>query len=117
MKYGEEDLFAWEKYGSWPINSYWSQSEDLILEQIRNFLLDLNKLYAKESTIFLVSSQGRLRHFLKLLPNAYRKLVDSNGLSIKTGHVAKLDLDAEQAELIYWNKNAQEIIGLESLAH
>lgn len=100
---GREELEAWEKYSKWPTESGWKSSEAIVTAEIKSFAEDLIKKYQSDAKILAISSNGRLRYFLKLISNEFETRVKNQNLKIATGNFCKINYNNNQWHLEFWN--------------
>lgn len=103
-KFGKDELEGWEKYCKWPINSGWENSEIIVREQVLHFSNDLIKKHSEVEKILVISSNGKLRYFLSLIPNEFERHISDNIIKIKTGSTCGLTYSDGKWLLDYWNK-------------
>lgn len=108
-KFGREDLDQWNKHGNWPKHGAWGSSDQEIQNQVRSFVDDLCD-HSQTTNVLIISSNGRLRYFLKLLPELYRKHSQKNGIKVATGKVSVLSKHGSTLDLICWNLDPYEAI-------
>lgn len=108
LKFGS-DFEGWEKLGRWPKNSKWPETEQNIIQQIKSFSKDLIKKYKPEDVIVAVSSNGKLRYFLKLIDKEFEKHLNNGGVKVKTGSTCLIACTEEKIELIAWNVKPEEL--------
>lgn len=104
QRFGDADYEAWEKKSSWPSQGQWSESEDAVIARITAFAHDLAQRYTEQDTILVVASNGCLRYFLKLIPNAFEEKIQQQQLKIGTGHLCCLQYQNNAWTLKYWNQ-------------
>lgn len=106
---GQEELDAWERKGDWPVRAGWAQTEAEVLAQLRSFLDDVSSRYASDSRVVLVTSNGRLRMLLKLVPSAFAKQLERGALKVATGHACLLTLRNDALDAVGWNLNPGQL--------
>ena len=102
-KFGAKELEEWEKNCRWPINAGWKGSEHLVRNEISSFSEDLFERYKKQDNILVISSNGRLRYFLNLIPGEFENHVKNGKTKVKTGNVCKFTYSNNKWNLNYWN--------------
>lgn len=107
-KFGAE-LDDWEKYGKWPEYSKWPETEEEVIGQVRSFVQDLAKTYKSQDTVVAVSSNGKLRYFLKLIENEFENRLKSGNVKVGTGNACVLKFNGTKPELVAWNIKAAEL--------
>lgn len=103
-KFGTEELENWEKFCQWPVNRHWSNSESFVRTEALAFAADLVKLHKPDDTIIVISSNGKLRYFLNLIPGAFETHVAAMSTKVKTGNICGLTYADNQWELNYWDQ-------------
>jgi len=107
-RFGEEDLLAWESACVWPEGAGWSGSEEETAAEVRAFADDLLAAAENESCAAAVSSNGRLRYFLKLVDGAFAEAVRRRSFSVRTGNLCWLRHDGGAFRLAGWNIDPRE---------
>lgn len=103
-KFGAVELENWEKHYQWPKNAGWNKSEQTVQEEAISFATDLIHKHHPNDTILVVSSNGKLRYFLNLIPGEYEKYSHNRLLKIKTGNICGLSFNGNQWTTNYWNQ-------------
>lgn len=100
-RFGEDALIAWRDKGTWPEHGNWGQSEAEVLEETRSFLMDITQRFTADDSVIAVTSNGRLKYFLK----ACAHNVPVGEVSVKTGSICLVrKREGLQSEVIFWNK-------------
>lgn len=107
-KFGTE-LKAWNEQSIWPKNSAWPENEAVITDNIKSFAQELSKKHDFTDIVIIVSSNGILRYFLKLIENSFENQLKQGGLSVKTGNACKLVFDQGKFKLEAWNIKPVEL--------
>lgn len=107
-KFGAE-LDDWEKYGKWPQNSKWLETEKEIDQQVRSFVQSLADKHNQQDTVIAVSSNGKLRYFLKLIENEFESRLKSGSVKVGTGNACVIRFNASKPELVAWNIKVAEL--------
>jgi probable phosphoglycerate mutase len=102
---GQEELDAWESRGEWPTRAGWSQTEAEVQGQLLSFLDELVIRYGSNAVVALVTSSGRLRMLLKLVPPVLEKQIEAGTLKVATGHACLLSRRADALVVLGWNLN------------
>lgn len=106
-RFGNAELDDWNKRGIWPKNAKWPESEKQIVAAVAAFVNDLRR--ANLNTAVVISSNGVLRYFLTLIPEAFESYVRSGSGKVRTGHVSLLEINREDSRLIAWDKDPKEL--------
>ncbi|WP_218813900.1 histidine phosphatase family protein [Rickettsiella endosymbiont of Dermanyssus gallinae] len=107
QKGGEVELAAWEKLSQWPKEADWLGSPEIIFSEIKAFTDDLIKKYAPEDTILVVTSNGRLRYFLQLIPAAFTQHIQDHSFKVSTGNICLFEHDSKGWQIKFWNKKPE----------
>jgi len=102
-KYGIEMLENWEKHCKWPLN-VWKSSEPIVREEVVSFANDLVTRHKKDDVILVISSNGKLRYFLSLIPGEFEERVKTESVKIKTGNVCRFAFVDDKWKVNYWNR-------------
>ncbi len=103
-------LSAWENSSVWPENSGWSGSAAQIISEVKALAEDLIEQYEATDTILLISSNGRLRYFLKLISQAFEQRVDNKALKVLTGNVCFFLYENKKWQIKFWNKSPDYLL-------
>ena len=101
-KYGDIELNEWNEQGKWA-NSF-DDSELDIEEQIGSFVREAIINQADKKLILAVTSNGRLKYFLKLIPDIYREYLEKTKWKVATGNICLLSYEKSSWRLICWNE-------------
>jgi len=104
-KFGAADLESWNRFGRWPEHSDWGQSPDQIMGEIEEFCAALAPKLAHGLNFLAVTSNGRLKFFLKMIPEAFASAKQREELTVKTGNVSIFSLKPGTKEFrsLDWN--------------
>lgn len=101
------ELAAWEKLSQWPKEAEWLGSPELIFSEIKVFTNKLIKKYESEDNILVITSNGRLRYFLQLIPGAFEQYVQNNTFKVNTGNTCLFVHDSKGWHIKFWNKKPE----------
>ncbi len=106
LKFGQEMFDAWNKLGVWPADSDWGDSQETIIEQIRNFVQTVIEDLGSERNVLAITSNGRLKYFLKLIPGAFDQAAQKQTLKVGTGKVSVFHFDKMSGKFtcLAWNE-------------
>ncbi len=108
-RFGAAALQAWDERCEWPREGDWGGSADQALTEARSFFEDLERRYSANDPVLVVTSNGRLRYFLKLVPAEFARRVADGSFKVKTGHVCGLARGADGTLRVrYWNASPSE---------
>jgi len=102
-RYGAEPLEAWNKHSAWPAEASFKPLEDVIISEVRDLAQEIVKFHDSDSTVVLVSSNGKLRYFLKLVKGAFEQHVEQQEFKVRTGALCKLTHKNNKFSISYWN--------------
>ncbi|MFM2322571.1 MAG: hypothetical protein RLZZ225_724 [Pseudomonadota bacterium] len=103
-------LSAWENSSVWPENSGWSGSAAQIISEVKALAEDLIEQYEATDTILLISSNGRLRYFLKLISQAFEQRVANKALKVLTGNICFFLYENKKWQIKFWNKSPDYLL-------
>jgi probable phosphoglycerate mutase len=107
-KFGS-DLDNWEKHGKWPENSRWPESEKDVIHKVKSFVRELTIKYRSEDVVLAVTSNGKVRYFLKLIEHEFDNKLKTGTLKVGTGNACVVAHDGKQFEIVAWNINPAEL--------
>jgi broad specificity phosphatase PhoE len=105
-RFGTATLKSWDEQSRWPSNAGWASNEAEVILDIRSFLSDVT--IAAKSPVLVVSSNGRLRYFLKLIEGAFEDKLANGCLKMRTGACSALKLGPD-SKVLFWDKRADEL--------
>ena len=108
-KFGEEALHDWTTKCIWPANGEWRRSPLVIQSEIVSLVDELKLKHSASENILLVTSNGRLRYFLSIVPNEFEKHVQSQSFKVATGNVCVMSLVGDRFELRAWNAAPEQL--------
>lgn len=103
-QFGAQPLRDWQEKSLWPSQGNWGSSAATVIQEIQSFVTELLSLHKENETLLVVSSNGKLRYFLTLVPGEFDKRVIQASFKMKTGNIAKLRLDNGTYSIPYWNQ-------------
>lgn len=102
-----EELSAWENLSAWPKNAAWLGSPAHMHKEIREFSEDLVAHYDPSDVILVMTSNGRLRYFLKLIPGLFNQYVKNKQFKVATGNICLLTYETRKWQIKFWNKGPE----------
>lgn len=102
-QFGAEELKAWERYSIWPTQGDWGSSEGMVRAEAASFMAYLVKNHQPNDTVLVVSSNGRLRYFLTVIPGEFERRAKTKSFAVKTGNISQLSYLHDQWSLDYWD--------------
>lgn len=106
-KFGEKTLRDWIDKSVWPKDGGWSSNEKAVTDEIHNLVEELKKRHPEDAKIVMVSSNGRLRYFLKLIDSEFERRVAESNFKVATGRVCLIDITRGAAKLELWNEQPE----------
>jgi broad specificity phosphatase PhoE len=101
--FGQTAWENWEKNSLWPVTGHWGSSEEKIITEVQSFADDLTKKHSTDDTVLVISSNGRLRYFLTLIPGTFETYVQQQTFKVATGNMCEMVYNHKQWSLTYWN--------------
>jgi broad specificity phosphatase PhoE len=112
QRFGADMLREWQEEGLIPPNGIFNSTEPELRDRISHLAADLVAAHGAGETVVVIASNGILRYFLKLTADtqAFHEAVQSNSLSVKTGHYGIMTHDpaANGFHCVTWNRNPAE---------
>lgn len=102
-KFGDS-LKNWINSSTWPSNCHWASSEAAVTAEVQALVAELEEKHANE-TVLLVSSNGRLRYFLKLVAGEFERRVADKQFKMGTGKISVLAGQGSIYSLLSWNED------------
>jgi len=115
--FGESALAAWNDDAVWPSDCNWQPSSEEVVRQVTSFVDDLQLRHLAHETILSVTSNGRLRYFLKLVPGAFEEKAQQKKLKVAPGNACQLDFADGKASLVAWNQSPQMVLSRPDRVH
>jgi len=104
-QFGQTAFDGWNDASVWPTNSGWPSSPEELGSQVRSFVEDLMKQYSGDSTILVITSNGRMRYFLKLIAGAFEQRQKERTLKVAPGNFCQLTFGESKPTLQSWNES------------
>lgn len=101
---GADELTAWDKSGIWPTSPGWSPPQEIIAANVAQLAQNLTMSLDSNDAALLVTSNGILKLFLKLVPGAFEDLAAKGLLKVSTGNCCALACDAGTWRVVFWNR-------------
>ena len=109
-KGGGDELAAWENSSEWPKTAGWSSSPLSISNEVKAFADDLVKKHDSDDTILAITSNGRLRYFLQLMPTAFKQAIRNKTFKVATGNLCLFIYDNTGWQVKFWNKKPESLL-------
>lgn len=105
-------LAAWRDRSVWPAEAGWRPEEATLEARVRAFAEEAVAGLPAEDDVLVVSSNGVLRYFLKLVPGAFEAAVAEGTAKLGTGRLSALThREGDGWSLVFWNRDPQAIVG------
>lgn len=101
---GADELKSWDKNGIWPASPGWSPSQETVTADVAQLAHDLAASLGKDDAALLVTSNGILKFFLKLVPGAFEDMAARGLLKVATGNCCALTREAGAWRVVFWNR-------------
>jgi len=101
---GADELKAWDKSGIWPTSPGWLPPQEAIAANVAQLAQSLATSLDANDAALLVTSNGILKFFLKLVPGAFEALAASGGLKVATGNSCALRHEEGIWRVAFWNR-------------
>jgi broad specificity phosphatase PhoE len=105
-----EALSAWENLSVWPKIAGWSGSSAHLAKEVKAFSKDLVAQYEPTDINLVISSNGRLRYFLKLIPGLFDQYVQNKAFKVATGNICLLTYENKSWQIKFWNKKPEYLL-------
>jgi len=109
-KFGQNELLDWNQNGKWPKTFIGLESE--IEQQVKSFVEENIEKRSDHKIILAVTSNGRLKYFLKLLSDLYKDYVQTSKWKVATGNICLLSYDRGDWRLVFWNEKPESKLSL-----
>lgn len=106
-----DELSAWENLSVWPKIARWSGSPTQMLKEVKTFSKALVAQYDPTDTILVITSNGRLRYFLKLIPGLFEQYVKNKAFKVATGNICLITYE-HKWQIKFWNKKPEYLLNL-----
>ena len=105
----ESELKAWDKRGVWPSSPGWSPSGDAIAKNAEDIAGSLAAAMSADDAALIVTSNGILRFFLKLVPGAFDAMAADGTLKVATGNCCALACEGGAWRVAFWNRQPPDL--------
>ena len=106
---GADELKAWDKRGAWPVSPGWSPPQETIAANVAQLSQSLAASVDGNNAALLVTSNGILRFFLKLVPGAFEDMAARGLLKVATGGCCALAREASSWRVVFWNRQPHSL--------
>ncbi|MEX0760662.1 MAG: histidine phosphatase family protein, partial [Tistlia sp.] len=105
-------LAGWRERSIWPAGIGWQPEEATLEARVRAFAEEAVEGLPAEDDVLVVSSNGVLRYFLKLVPGAFEAAVAEGTAKLGTGRLSALTHHEPTGwSLVFWNREPEAIVG------
>jgi broad specificity phosphatase PhoE len=104
-RFGDIELNEWNQHGKWP--AAFAGLESVIEKQVESFVEEVIERQADKKMTLAVTSNGRLKYFLKLIPDIYSQYIEKSKWKVATGNICLLSYSEGLWNLICWNESPQ----------
>jgi broad specificity phosphatase PhoE len=109
-QFGRSVFDEWNDASVWPTNSEWPSSPEELSDQVRSFIADLKNQYSADKTVFVVTSNGRMRYFLKLIDGAFEQRQKDHTLKVAPGNFCQMTFNDAEATVHSWNEPPTKLL-------
>lgn len=106
--YGANTLSDWTEKSIFPQNCGWP-ARDEVIAQVLDFVAAVRAKYPQNANILAVSSNGRLRFFLKLIEGEFARRRTEKTFKVGTGRLGLIELSDEGDSVLLWNGKPDEL--------
>ena len=100
---GADELKAWDKRGIWPASPGWTPPQEDIAANVELMARDLADSLTERDAALFVTSNGILKFFPKLVPEAFEKMASERALKVATGNCCALAHENGLWQVHFWN--------------
>jgi probable phosphoglycerate mutase len=103
------ELRAWNESGEWPRSPQWTPSPETIAAKAAGLAGELAAALPGDRAALLVTSNGILKFFLKLVPGAFEEMGARGALKVATGHCCALRNGERGWQVMFWNREPSQL--------
>jgi probable phosphoglycerate mutase len=107
---GGAELDAWNKAGEWPRSPGWTPAHEAIAANVAELAAECAAGLGEGDAALLVTSNGILKFFLKLVPGAFEDMAARGALKVATGHCCALRHGPRGWEVLFWDREPGQIV-------
>ncbi|SMF78863.1 probable phosphoglycerate mutase [Tistlia consotensis] len=105
-------LAAWRDRSVWPGEAGWRPDEASLEARVLAFAREAVAGLPDEDAVLVVSSNGVLRYFLKLVPGAFEQAAGAGTAKLGTGKLSILTHHEEDGwNVVLWNREPEALVG------
>ena len=106
---GGAELDAWNKAGEWPRSPGWTPAPEAIAATVAELAGECAAGLGEGDAVLLVTSNGIMKFFLKLVPGAFEDMAARGSLKVATGHCCALRHSPRGWEVLLWDSEPGQI--------
>ncbi|MGO8953906.1 MAG: histidine phosphatase family protein [Rhodomicrobium sp.] len=106
---GEVELKAWNERGEWPRAPGWTPPAETIAANVAQLAGECAATLGENDAALLVTSNGILKFFLKLVPGAFEDMAARGALKVATGHACALRHSERGWEVVFWDREPAQL--------
>jgi probable phosphoglycerate mutase len=107
---GEAELKAWNETGAWPHSPGWTPEPEIIAANVARLAGECAATLHESDAALLVTSNGILKFFLKLVRGAFEDMAAAGALKVATGNVCALCHSARGWEVVFWDRQPADAL-------
>ncbi len=107
---GGAELDAWNKAGEWPRSPGWTPAPEEIAANVARLAGECAASLSEDEAALLVTSNGVLKFFLKLVPGAFEDMAARGALKVATGHCCALRHSSQGWEVLFWDCEPTQVV-------
>ncbi len=104
-----DELDAWNKTGEWPRSPGWTPPAETVAANVTELAAECAATLGESGVALLVTSNGILKFFLKLVPGAFEDVAAQGALKVATGHCCALRHSARGWEVVFWDRAPSQL--------
>ncbi|MGO9545151.1 MAG: histidine phosphatase family protein [Rhodomicrobium sp.] len=106
---GEAELKAWNETGQWPQAPGWTPAPETIAANVAQLAAGCAASLGAGDAALLVTSNGILKFFLKLVPGAFEDMAASGALKVATGNCCALRHRGSGWQMEFWDREPSQL--------
>jgi probable phosphoglycerate mutase len=106
---GDCELRAWNERGEWPGSPQWAPSPETIAANAAELAGELAAALPGDRAALLVTSNGILKFFLKLVPGAFEEMAACGALKVATGNCCLLRHSERRWQAVFWDREPSRL--------
>ncbi len=106
---GDTELKAWNEKGEWPRSPGWAPPAEIVAANVAQIAGACAGTLSGGDAALLVTSNGILKFFLKLVPGAFEDMAARGALKVATGNCCALRHGAHRWEVLFWDREPSQL--------